>query len=362
MADFRLCKHCGVPQRIGKDHSWNPDGTITQRRDQDHRMVFYDSDGIDSLFANIEQLIGMSIEKLVIESKARATQAYVSHLLRGFRGTAAKIIGVERIVARVIDQGRVMGYGDIKAELIDWDNQVMKIRARNPYSLKLFCGDMRGATEAIRKIEGTVTYEEIGPDTYKVTATHEPHAPELQDRLMPERPPRKPGSITYRLCPGCGVPAEIAGFKWNTSEGTIHYGPSGMRYAVFGPAGLTAVFDELERELGETIPETIVEAQRLHAEGALRRSWALLGVPDLSPGIQALREWLQVWMGMQGMGNLAALEESGGSYSARIENPATPLVLVGTAAAVFEFLSGGKCSIEWSMAPDGDLAFTLNPR
>lgn len=356
-----MCKECGVPVRIGRDHSWNPDGTITQRRDPDHQMVLFDADGIDSLFANIEKLIGMSIGKLVIESKARATQAYVSHLLRGLRGTVARLIGVDRIVGRVIDQGRVMGYGDITAELIDWDNKLMKIKAVSPYSLKLFCGDMRGATEAIRNIEGTVTYEEAGPDTYRITATHEPHAPELQNRLVPERPPRKPGNISYELCPECKVPARLSEFRWDTSAGTIHHAPTGMRYALFGPAGLVAVFDELESELGETIPETIVEAQRLHAESMMKNNWGSMGTVDLASGLPGLRQWLQGWLGMQGMGNLTSLEESGGAFTARIENPATPLVLVGTSAALFEFLSGAGSSVDWSIAADGDLTFTITP-
>src|SRR5659263_430654 len=75
MAELKACKTCGVPSRVGKGHIWNPNGTIVQRQDRDHRMIFFDSDSIDALFTNIESLIGMPIEKMVIESKARATQA-----------------------------------------------------------------------------------------------------------------------------------------------------------------------------------------------------------------------------------------------------------------------------------------------
>lgn len=352
MAAFKQCKTCGVPLRIGKDHIWNSDGTISQRRDRDHRMILFDSEGIEALFTNIEQLIGIPIEKIVVESKARATAAYISHLLRGFRGTAARIVGLERIVQRVVNQGRVMGYGDINIVEIDWKSMIIRIRIRSPYSLKLFCGDMRGSTEAIRKLEGLATYEEIGPDTFMVVATHEPHAVELQGRLMPTAPPRKPGNISYDLCPRCNVPLEISQFKWDTSAGTIIREAGRVRYAIFGPAGLQAVFDELERELGESIPEAIIEAQRMHVSSRMGKQWESIGGDDP-------RGWLKGWLAMQGMGNLVSLEAVEGGYTARIENPAVPLVLLGTATALFEFLAGSKAELDWSLAEDGDLTFTL---
>ncbi len=354
MAAFKRCKVCGVPVRVGKDHVWSSDGTIAQRRDRDHRMIFFDSEGIDALFQNIEQLIGMPIEKMIIESKARATAAYISHLMRGIRGPAARVVGLGRVIQRVIDQGRVMGYGDINMVSFSWKNLKIVNDVSNPYSLPLFCGDMRGSVEAIRKVEGTVAYEQQGPGRYVVTAWHEAHASELEGRLTPKRPPRKQGDIAFNFCPGCGVPVEISQFKWDTEAGTITHEPTGVRYAIFGPAGLQAIFDELERELGESIPEAIIEAQRMHVESRMGNQWKAIGGADL-------KGWLRGWLAMQGMGNLRELDLVDGVYRARMENPAAPLVLLGTAAALFEFMTESKGVLEWSVADDGDLSFTISP-
>ena len=351
MAALKLCKTCGVPLRIGKDHVWNPDGTMTQRRDPDHRMIFFDSDGVGALFSNIERLIGVPIENIVIESKARATCAYISHLIRGLRGTAARMVGIDRVVARVVNQGRVMGYGDINMQEVNWKDMFMTCRIAHPYALPLFCGDLRGATEAIRKMEGNVTHEEVAPDTFLVRAFHEEHAAHLEQRLMPRQLHRKPGNISFTSCPGCGVPMEISKFKWDLDEGTIVHEPTGLRYAIFGPAGLQAIFDELENELGETIPETIVEAQRLHSEERLGGSWKNMGVDDL-----------RGWLASQGMGSLVSTDQVEGGIQATVQNPAVPLVLVGTAAAFFEFMVGARASLSWSIADDGDLVFTLKRR
>jgi len=146
MSGTKTCKTCGVPLIIGKGHVWNSDGTITQRRDPDHRMALIDSNGVNPLFANIEQLIGVPIEKMIIESKARATRAYISKLIVGAKGAIARVVGLERIIRRVVEQGRVMGYGDIKVSEFNWKELYLYCEIGNPYSLPLFMGDLRGAT------------------------------------------------------------------------------------------------------------------------------------------------------------------------------------------------------------------------
>jgi hypothetical protein len=172
-------------------------------------MLLFDSEGIDAIFYNVEQLIGMSIEKMVIESKARATFAYISHLLRGSRGTLARLVGIERVVGKVVRQGTVMGYGDIGEVEVNWKERYMTVEIGNPYSLSLFCGDFKGASEAIRKVEATVSSSEIKPGYSLVSVWNEPHAPGLEGRLLAKQPARKPGDIEYERCPECKVPVQL---------------------------------------------------------------------------------------------------------------------------------------------------------
>jgi hypothetical protein len=311
-------------------------------------MMLFDSEGVDALFTSIEQLIGVPLEKIVIESKARTTCAYISHLMRGFRGTAARAVGLGRIVERVVEQGRVMGYGDIQAVDVRWKERYISINIANPYSILLFCGDQKGAAEAIRKSEGTVTYEEVSPGVFHVVAYNAPHAPGLENRLALKQVPRKPGDIEHELCPRCRVPGGISSFKWGLEQGTIVHEPTGLRYALFGPGGLQAVFDELEGELGESIPDTIIEAQRMHAVTRMRETWREWGAGDF-----------RNWLALRGLGNLVSMESFPGGYTARIENAAVPLLLVGTTIALFEFLIGSRPSSEYSVSEDGDLVMTM---
>lgn len=350
MAKIKICKTCGVPSKVGKGHVWNPNGTMVQRHDREHRMIFFDSDSITALFSNIESLIGVPIEKIVIESKARATEAYINTLIRGTRGQVARLVGLERIIRKIVEQGRLLGYGDIRVTEFDWTEAYMICEITDPYSLPLFCGDLKGALQAIRKLEGKVEYEEIGPNTYRIRDSQLTGATGLEERLVQKPYPTKDGDIMYHRCPVCSAPLEISRFKWDFDKGTITQEGSGTRYAVFGSAGLQVILDELEKELGDTIPATIVEAQRMHAAKVMDPRWKSVGRKDI-----------RNWLAFQGLGNMVELDEKDGGYAIRIENPAIPLLLVGTIAALFEFLSGAKADIKWSIGTDGDLSVSVLP-
>ncbi len=348
MNDLKPCKVCGVPKKIGKDHVWNSDGTITQRKDRNHRMVFVDSDGIEGLFANIEKLIKIPIDKMIIESKKRATKDYISRLMRGSRGFLARLVGIDRIVRRVVEQGRVMGYGDIKVRVFNWKESYIECEIANPYSIRLFSGDLKGAIEAIRKVAGTVTYEEIEPGRFVVYNYVAPFAPELEERLKPGQVKRKQGDIRYQLCEVCGVPTELSGFRWDIEKGTIRHAETGTRMAIFGPVGIQVIFDELENELGEYIPDTIVKAQQMYTISNINMCWR-----------GSSREELRRWLAVQGLGNLVSLEKTSVGFTAKIENPAMPLVIVGSAAGFYEAFTGKPVATEWSVAQDGDLTFEV---
>jgi len=346
----KVCKTCGVPLVVSKSHIWNPDGTITQRRDPDHRLIFFESDSFNELFKNIENLIGLPLEKIVIESKARATKEYVKKLLPGARGLIARIIGLRRIAQRVIDQGKILGYGKIMLLGYSWKENYITVEIENPYSLPLFCGDLRGANEAVKNVSGTVAYQEIRPGKFQVKAFLKEHAPELRERLRREQLPRKKGDITYHRCPSCNIPIEISNFKWDFDSGIISQKETGLRMAILGPDGIQAVLDELEAELGETIPEVIIKAQKMHVLEKIQPRWKYANEGDI-------RNWLAI----QGLGNLVSLEAEGDRYSARIENPCLPLLIAGTGAAFYEFLIGKSCSMSWKVEEDGDLILSFEP-
>jgi hypothetical protein len=174
------------------------------------------------------------------------------------------------------------------------------------------------------------------------------HAPEFADRLLTKMPPRKPGNVEHDLCPGCKAPREVSRYKWDLEAGTIKNSETGMRLALFGPVGLQVMFEELESELGDTIPDTIVEAQRQIVSRKLNLDWNL-NDPDV----------MSKWLSVQGMGNLVEMTAGEEGILIRIENAAVPLVLVGNALGIFEAYANVKGVARWEISPDGDLTIRL---
>ena len=113
---------------------------------------------------------------------------------------------------------------------------------------------------------------------------------------------------------------------------------------MLGPAALDAIFEELEKELGENIPEVVIEAQRRFLKAGFSSSQEVRGVEDFRHEL-ALR----------GVGNLKEFEADKNGLRVRIENPCLYLMLVGLIQGLFELAFGREGDVGWKLADDGDL-------
>ncbi len=62
---------------------------------------------------------------------------------------------------------------------------------------------------------------------------------------------------------------EVAHLEWDLDEGTVHDPESGRRMALIGPFSMDSVLHDLEAELGPSIPEVVVEAQRKYVKSRI---------------------------------------------------------------------------------------------
>ncbi len=76
-----MCPECKVPGKFVDNHLWLGGGTVVQSTDQEHRMVLIECANLDPLFKGIEEIIGVPIERIVIETKRRATRDYLNRLI-----------------------------------------------------------------------------------------------------------------------------------------------------------------------------------------------------------------------------------------------------------------------------------------
>ena len=80
----KRCRECGVPLGISGTLEWNPDGSITKKKDPLHRMVFFESDNLDRLWVRLSESLGVTLEhvwEVVIDSKSLATRAFLFRTL-----------------------------------------------------------------------------------------------------------------------------------------------------------------------------------------------------------------------------------------------------------------------------------------
>jgi hypothetical protein len=369
MADMSVCGSCGVPKLISSVFGWEDNGVISISYSPGARMVFYESDNIDNVFRGVEELIGIPIEHIVIERKRRDTRRFMEKVFAREADQLASVLGGEQTdkvssvepvrKQEMLDLGDIVntqattigmayGYGDIKFsdqwELQDtfpWRTQII----RNPYSIIFFSADMLATVEAFEQRDMGVEYEDQGEDTYLLSVQPSEHSFALRERLKREHYDFKPGNISYERCLDCRVPLQISRCRWNPREGTIIDPDTGRRMALFDPAAMDAVFDDLESELGESVPEAIVEAQRRYGKLSMSaENWKRSGYDFKS------------WAASRGLGNITAFKADGKHLSLTLENPCMHLALVGIAVALYELAWGAESSShEWHRTGDGDL-------
>jgi hypothetical protein len=354
MAKVRLCPECGVPRHVSNQIIWRSNGTMVQRRNPDHRSVLMESEDIDGVYHELEKIIAHPIEHIIIESRRRSSADYLEKIVPGVLRKAFRVIGIKPVMNRINNIGKALGYGDIELVDLRWkrdEDDYLILRVREPYSLPLICGDVAGTIQVFDGRDVSVTYEGKAPLEYELAARIESHPPELRERLAWRDYTYKDGDIELERCSHCGVPKAVQEFEFNAQKGIMLYKRSGRRMVGIGPAALEAISDELERELGENIPEAIIEAQRRFVTGGF-----------YSKGEIESEEDFRLQFAFRGWGNLKELDFSAESLRCRLENPCLHLLIVGLLLGFFELVYERPGEVDWKLKEDGDLLVVVSPR
>ncbi len=349
MLNGKLCPSCGAPRRMVRELRWLSNGTIVQRKNPYHRMVFIECDNINATYHTIEEIIGAPVAHLLIEAKRKATFDFIDHMLLTGVKNLVKLAGTRLIARNITVLASMFGYGKIKLvdiRRIHGRDDYATFRITEPYSLPLFCGDMAGTLNAVDRREVGVTHEQVTAGVYEVTGSVSEHPLELKGRLEPRKYHYKPGDIEMERCPACGGPELLSQYRWDLERGVIQSDVTGHRKAMIGPAALESVVDELEREHGEMIPRAVIEAQKRFVK---------TGYYSLEEA--SSEEGLRMHLAKRGLGNLREMEWNGDRLFLRLENACLHLFLVGLAQGLFELATGADTEVAWG--PTVDDEFTI---
>ncbi|MBN2028444.1 MAG: hypothetical protein JW854_16965 [Actinobacteria bacterium] len=343
MKKIKVCAACGVPREISEGSRWESDGTISALRTPGQRSLFYEVEGIDSLFRNIGEIVGQPVNRIVAEGKRKNTLDFLEGYFSGLMGMLARTIGRRRIYMTIADLGAAFGYGHFKIMDVK-RGEYVKVFGRNIYSLPLLTGDLLATFNFTERLPASVIVEEKEGGQIITIKQGEKPEEELSSRLEPVLVVPKPGDIHFDTCASCGAPIDLKSWDFDVEAGVITDNTTGRRMASMGIDQVDAVLRELQEELGEEIIAFILQAQRDYIKSNL-------GADEIGGGYSYLRHFFA----LRGMGNLVSYEFDGSRLEAIIENARPPLLVAGVMYGVFESLSSVAGKLDYSLLDDGTL-------
>jgi hypothetical protein len=356
MLEPEICSECKVPGPFNQQQDWLNNGDIVQRANHAARIALIDCENLDPLFANIGDILGLSIEHLIMNIAGRANRRYLEGLIppQVKEMIQNKQLDTAIMIESIATLAQVSGYGKYEWLEHRYENDAddyAKERVTDPHSLPLAAGGFGGAVSAGVGGEHAVSYEEISPGVYIFTARRTEYPTVLKEKLQITQYEHGDGDIGLERCATCGGPKALADYQWNFDKGLIVHKHTGRRLAMLGPAMMDPIFKALEGELGETIPKVVVEAQRRFVKTGFYPM-------DILESEDDFRDQLA----LKGLGNLKSLKMDGKGLRMRLDNACLHLLTTGLAQGAFELAFGVDSSAEWELSKEGDLELTVAPK
>jgi len=356
MDESGLCPECGAHDYVSGQHLWLDNGDIVMNTGQTERLVFFECENLDPLMSGIEEIIGVSIEHIVISSYRRALRMYLTSLLPD---NVSELVRDRALDLKTVDDGfrdiaKLTGSG--KYEFVDMryeqdEKDFFTVNITKPYSLLMCVAGHAAAMEAVLGYDHGVTYAEAGPGAYAITAFPSEHPQELKGRMFLFPYHHQEGEIDLERCGTCGGPKALSAFKWDLDNGIIAHKITGRRMAVQGPNELEPIFNELENELGDTIPEAIVEAQRRFTKTGFYTMETVSDTDDF-----------RTQLALRGLGNLKDLKASKKGLRMRLDNATLHLMIMGMMQGIFDSAFDTDSTVEWELSDDQQLQLEVTPK
>jgi hypothetical protein len=354
MIEVPICPECRTPTYITSEHVWLGDGAIVQTKHPENRVAFFESENFDPLFKGIEELIGTSIDHIVVNVARRMALAYMTRVVSNQERDMLRSgrFPPELAFETTFTMVRILGMG--APSLVDLHfehtpDDYIVVRYTNPYSAPITAGTLAGTVEAYIEQSVGVTYEYVSPEAINARVFSSEHPEELKHRPWAKAHQPGQGDIKLGRCPACGGPAMLSRCRWDIDQGIIRARSTGRRMAIVGPQILDGIFEVLKSELGEDIPRIVVEAQRRFVRNGFYPATA---IRDPRLGEQ---------LALRGLGDLRTLDVDQSGARMNMNNTVLPLITVGSMQGLFELAYGLESRADWEIADDGTLKAEITP-
>ena len=350
------CDGCGMPDIFVQMTTWLDNGDIVQELNHELRVAFVESENIDVIFWDIGKAIGMPIDHLVINLVGRGLELYLDALIPPplKEMVRNRTMDIPTFAETIFGLAHGMGYG--KFEFLGYryqedDDDFLKIRITKPFSVLETSGAIVGAITSSTGGENLVTYEEVSPEVFEMTARWVTYPDIIKERLEIKPYQGDKGDVELERCPVCRTPLRLAPMcRWDIENGLIVNAENGYRMALLGPAVMEGLFEALELELGEDIPDLVVDAQRRFVREGF--------VPiDFTQGLEGVR----THFALRGLGNLRELRMQESGAAMRLDNSCMQLLMVGLLQGSFEKIYQVDSQVEWELSEKNSLRVEVTP-
>jgi hypothetical protein len=260
---------------------------------------------------------------------------------------------LEPIIQAQLYNCRMMGFG--RAAISDFrfeqeGKDFITILVEEPFSIPLWCGSLAGGCEAIVGGEWSVIHRELSPGLCEITACVADSTRDIDSKSGRREYDCLDENLDTERCATCGGPAVLSRFRWDLEKGVIGSAYTDRRMSINGETGLREVLKELEAELGEAIPQAVVEAQRRFVKSGFYSIEGLLNEGDF-----------QTQFAYRGLGNLRDFKMGSTGLHLKLENATFHLIVAGLAQALFEMAFARDSLVEWELSEEGDLEVEVTP-
>ena len=356
MHRLRTCPECEVPEVFTAETLWLDNGELVQASNRKNRVAFFECENIDPLFSNLGELIGISIEPIVIEIVQRGLRAYLSSFVPDLVRDRIKSgeMDLKSFDDAFRDLARLSGYGSygfVDMRFKQDHDDYFTVSIEEPYSLFICVASHAAAMEAILGYDHGVTYTEVSPGIHNITAFPAEHRKEFRGRMRASSHKHVPGDIQLERCGTCGGPMALSSYRWYPERGIVLNTVNGRRMAVMGGALLDPLFEELEAELDDSIGHNVVEAQRRFARTGF---YTIEEIGDEGD--------LRTQFALRGLGNLKEIKMGRRRVHLRLDNATLHLMVVGLVQGLFELAFDIDSDVEWELSEDGNLELDVTPQ
>jgi hypothetical protein len=347
---LRVCKECGVPIDISRNHIWEEQGRILSR-DTAQRLMIVETKIINGILEKVSEKIDRDAEKTFIYAKAFDASRYVRSVMVGWRKIAAGYPLARRPFYELMcDQARILGMADAKLLHYKRGKEAV-ISCTRCYNKTFFAGDVLGAMYAGEKREAAVEIsEKEGEIIYTLTVLENERCEAIERYSFSWEVPL-PGYINYKRCKRCGIPFSVSFFSWDIARGLMVDTHNGEPVTLIDVAGINAAYEELRAKHGNWIEDFLANEIKNLVDGIL-------------PGLEWKRRRPEerirdlFFLAYRGMGNPVFTEPTEDGIRARIENPFNYPIVAGITAS---FLSRDRqVAFDWERSMPGRMELNLH--